>query len=167
MFYLVSNNIIIGTTDNPDSENPEYIFVYEGPNATLSELYFDGQSVVYKPNSPGENFYWSEQERMYKEKPIFNVTGFIQNKWSLLSSKLRNTPLWQKLFQLSSSSLAANTYVTLLIHTIDNTHIEEDLKLALTNLKSLNSSLSSPAISLEEITYINNKLKEYNFSFII
>ncbi len=168
MHFWINENIISGYSDIliPESDRPLGFNLVEGPEQPISELYFDGENVVKKPDKPGDNFFWSEEFCQWQEIP--SVEFFQGSDWDKLLQTLQSSAEWAKAYSASERTLKANTAYTTLLVVLTNTHQVDSLEWAIAKLREAMASISGIGdFTSLEIEAINQKLASAGFSLIL
>lgn len=170
MYYLISGSEILGTSNyKPEDLSEDYTIVETEEIIDREEFYYNGSALIKKPSKPNDTSYWSyETNSWILGIEISPIEPIKTANWELLIDRLRNSPLWLKIRNAGKKTNAANFAVTLLFRALDTSRSEEDLGLAIQELReALISSSQLQDFTPPEIEFINSKLQEAEFKLRI
>ncbi len=101
MFYLISNGQIVGTADYIPEQTtlPEGWICLAGPSADRNLLYFDGSTILPKPEPPSGLHHWNTQINQWEPPiapeiaPTANWDGFIDELKPAILAKVAASPM--------------------------------------------------------------------------
>jgi len=171
MYYLIQNNKIVGSSLVPFNKIPHSFSIVEGPDVSVDEVYFNGIEVVAKPSKPQEensevSYNWDESANQW----VQDIPPSIQQttNWDAFTEELNQTPIWEKVWELSGRNSKGSSALNMLLRALDVTKKESHLEFAINNLRTLLVATSGFEDLTElEISFINEKLAKYNFNLRI
>lgn len=160
MFYLISENQIIGTANTSEGLPGDWIEADLGPDSSV--LYLESGEIKRKPDRPSDRHYW-EPETLQWALAIATLESPPQTDWDGFVSDLRGSEIWVKTFQAACTSIPANAAWTLIQNTLTSTRHPEDLEFAIATIRSV----MSPDFTEEDIATLNKILKDRGFSIVL
>jgi len=166
MKFIVFDGRVVGyaqlsAAEHEKNYQSEYKQV-EGPDAVVEDVYFDGESILRKPEQSSDNAYWDIGINEWVVPPVFVDYSL---RWASLSRELVSTSAWEKVYAAGMKTIAANFASTLLIRVLDIVQDENALLDAFNRLREVLVAASSLSdFTQEELDEINSKLEENNFT---
>lgn len=166
-FLLIANNQIASPlTDEPLPETAiptGFLQVETAFSLPIAQLYWDGETVLVKPDRPSPNHYWDETTKEWIAPFVPEPT--IAPNWLGLVAALRNSAIWAKVFDAASRTLKAQNAFTLLYGTLITVHNLDDLRLAIYLVREAMRGISAIGdFSADELAWIGDRLSENGFN---
>lgn len=87
MYYVDETGIIVGNHEGEPINPPSGLQLIEGPEASISELYFDGTAILLKPERPSNTAIWEDTTHSWVEPPAPPEPEPVPN-WAALGDAL-------------------------------------------------------------------------------
>lgn len=180
MFFWINKNQVVGISNNwvePEHCPSEFVLV-EGPYLPVEDVFFDGKSVVQKPEIPGENYYWDGANNKWSAMPVsadITATSTAPSQptkpredWIGLTTALQTSAEWAKAYSASEKTLKANTAFTSLSIVLTATRLTTGLETSFAKLREAMGSISGVGdFSASELKNLNQMLKNNGFSLVL
>jgi hypothetical protein len=139
----------------------------EGEDADDREaVYFDGTTVLLKPERPSDHHYWNDDAQEWIEATSA-IEPTNEPDWVGLVDWLRGSLYFERVYGASKLTAGANTAATLLLMTINQSRNLQDLAFVLPDLLGEIEAIAAqgyiPAFTTAEKQALADKLTDLNF----
>lgn len=134
MYFLVENDRIVGTVQDPSSFPDRQLLPTEGLDA--ADAYYDPDSGGVKPKgaTPSDRHFWDPATLQWQEPPSVEMPSVELPDWTALLDYLEESPAGIKAFQAAKLTSGANAVWTAIQTVLTKTQKPDRLALLLVDL---------------------------------
>lgn len=175
MFFLISNDEIVGTSDTALVQLPEDWQCVEGMDAPPEMVFFADGEILERPEKPDPSCFWDVEQKVWRSPdplPIIKTQD-----WKGLEEDFRGSAIYAKVYFAGkypeANTIAALTKTqgaaqagNLLTASLTATHSVDDLMFAISEVRSALTSINSIGdFTAEQMAFINERLIVRGFDF--